>query len=338
MELLSFLPPDILKVLTITVIALIVIITISISAIVYGYAFRKLWGDMQFRYSIMRVGPHGLLQLIADALKFFLKEDIVPNKADRFLFVLAPFLFFVPFIMLLMTVPVSETFVAMNLELGLFFFFAFLTVLPIGLILAGWASNSKYSLIGGLRAAAQQLSYEIPLLIAVIGVIMLSSSLNFGEIVAKQAGVITINGFKTFIPNWFIILQPFGFLIFFVAALADTHMPPFDLPEGESEIVAGPFTEYSGIKYFLFLMVEQFAVIVISVVIAILYLGGWNGPFLPPVVWLLLKTAAILWLIIWTRVTLPRLRIDQLMNLGWKVLLPLTLANLTITGILILGS
>ncbi|KKM06101.1 hypothetical protein LCGC14_1747400 [marine sediment metagenome] len=326
---------DLAQTLIIGVIAFVIVL---VNIIVIIYIERKVLGDMQWRLSIMRVGKHGILQPIADAIKFMTKEDIIPRKADQFLFVLAPLLFFVPTFMLFTMIPMTENFVAKNMELGLFIFFAILTIMPIGLILAGWSSNNKYSLIGGLRAAAAQISYEIPLLLAVIGIIMLAGSMNLVEIVQSQKGVIELFGVKTFIPKWFIIYQPFGFVLFFIAVLADINRPPFDLPEAESELVAGPFTEYSSMKFVLFLFAEYTVLIAMSAMITIMYLGGWYGPLLPPIVWFLIKTYFVVWLAIWIRGTVPRLRIDQLMNLGWKVLLPLTLLNVTVTGIFILGA
>ncbi|TET53612.1 MAG: NADH-quinone oxidoreductase subunit H, partial [Actinobacteria bacterium] len=212
-----------------------------------------------------------------------------------------------------------------------------LTIMPIGLILAGWASNNKYSLIGGLRAAAQQISYEIPLLLAALGVIMVAGSLNMIELVEKQSGFLLSIGGIGIIPQWFIFFQPFGFVLFFIAVLADLNRSPFDLPEAESEIIAGPFTEYSSMKFIIFLFAEYATLIVLSGVIVIMYLGGWNGPsFLPPVIWFFLKLYFVIWFGIWIKGTVPRLRIDQLMNLGWKVLLPLAFLNITVTGLFIL--
>ena len=326
---------DLAQTIIFGVIAFVILLA---NIVVIIYLERKLLGDMQWRLSIMRVGKHGILQPIADGLKFMTKEDIIPRKADRFLFILAPFLFFVPTFMLYTTIPMAENFVAKNVEIGLFLFFAILTIMPIGLILAGWSSNNKYSLIGGLRAAAQQISYEIPLLLAVIGVIMLAGSMNLTEIVQSQKGVIELFGIKTFIPKWFIIYQPFGFVLFFIAVLADLNRPPFDLPAAESEIIAGPYTEYSSMKFVLFMFAEYAVLIAMAAMIVIMYLGGWYGPLLPPIVWFLIKTYFVVWLAIWIRGTVPRLRIDQLMNLGWKVLLPLTLLNITVTGIFILGA
>ncbi len=320
------------------IVGIIAFVIVLVNIVVIIYIERKVLGDIQWRLSIMRVGKHGILQPIADGLKFMTKEDIIPRKADQFLFVISPILFFVPTFMLFTTIPMAENFVAKNMELGIFIFFAILTIMPIGLILAGWSSNNKYSLIGGLRAAAAQISYEIPLLLAVIGIIMLAGSMNLVEIVQSQKGVIELFGVKTFIPKWFIIYQPFGFVLFFIAVLADLNRPPFDLPQAESEIIAGPFTEYSSMKFVLFLFAEYAVLIAMSAMITIMYLGGWYGPLLPPIIWFLIKVYFVVWLAIWIRGTLPRLRIDQLMNLGWKVLLPLTLLNITVTGIFILGA
>lgn len=317
-------------------ISIVTFIIVVVNLLFVTYVERKILGDAQWRYSVMRVGSHGILQPIADALKFLLKEDVIPRKADRFLFVLSPLLFFAPSIVLFITIPMAPNLVAKNVELGLFFYFAILTIMPIGMILAGWASNSKYSLIGGLRAAAQQLSYEIPLLLAALGVVMVAGSLNLIEIVKGQQGVITLFGFKTFIPNWFIFYQPFGFLLFYIGVLADLQRGPFDLPEAESELVAGPFTEFSSMKFALFRFTEYAVLIAMSAIIVLLYLGGWSGPLLPPFAWFLIKTYVVIWVAIWIRATFPRLRIDQLMNFGWKVLLPLTLANVLITGAFIL--
>ena len=326
---------DLAQTLMVGIIAFVIAL---VNIVIIIYIERKILGDMQWRFSVMRVGSHGILQPIADGIKFMVKEDIIPKRSDRFLFILAPLLFFVPTLMLYATIPMTQDFFAKNFELGIFFFFAILTVMPIGLILAGWSSNNKYSLIGGLRAAAQQISYEIPLLLAVIGIIMLAGSMNLVEIVKSQAGTISIYGFNTFIPKWFILYQPFGFVLFFIAVLADLNRPPFDLPEAESELIAGPFTEYSSMKFVLFLFAEYAVLIAMAAMIVIMYLGGWYGPFLPPIVWFLIKTYFILWLAIWIRGTVPRLRIDQLMNLGWKILLPLTLLNITLTGLFILGA
>lgn len=307
-----------------------------VNVMIFLYLERKVIADMQIRYGPMRVGPHGLLQPIADSLKLILKEDIIPAGADRWLFVLAPLVAFVPAFMLYLTIPLSENLVVANLDLGFFYIFGMLTVVPVGILIAGWASFSKYSLIGGLRAAAQQISYEIPLLASILGVVMLAGSLSLLDIVKAQQGYIHLFGYAI-LPRWFIFLQPFGFLFYFTAALADTQRTPFDIPEAESELVQGYNTEYSSMKMALFMLGEYSNAVVISALCVIAFFGGWSGigP-IPGIVWFFIKTYAFIYFIIWLRGTLPRIRIDQLMDLGWKVLLPLTLLNVVVTGFLII--
>jgi len=307
------------------------------NVIVFLYLERKVVADMQVRFGPMRVGPHGLLQPIADSIKLIIKEDIIPAEADTWLFALAPVIAFVPAFMLYLTIPISEHLVVANLDLGFFYLFGMLTVVPVGILIAGWASHSKYSLIGGLRGAAQQISYEIPLLASVLGVIMLAGSFSLVEIVkAQQAPLLQLGG-VTILPRWFIFLQPFGFLFYFTAALADTQRTPFDMPEAESELVQGYSTEYSSMKFALFFLGEYSNALIISALSVIAFFGGWSGPGpIPGVVWFFLKTYAFVYFIIWLRSTLPRIRIDQLMDLGWKVLLPLTLINIVVTGFLII--
>ncbi|MCK4267847.1 MAG: NADH-quinone oxidoreductase subunit H, partial [Actinomycetia bacterium] len=215
-----------------------------VNLILFLYMERKVLADMQVRYGPMRVGFHGALQQVADVLKLLLKEDIIPKAADRWLFVLAPFIAFVPSFMLFMTIPISESLVASNFNLGFFYIFGIMTIVPVSVLVAGWASHSKYSLIGGLRGAAQQISYEIPLLASILGVIMMTGSFNLVKIVEAQQGYFHLFGFPV-LPRWYIFLQPVGFLIYFVAALADTQRTPFDIPEAESELVQGYNTEYS---------------------------------------------------------------------------------------------
>jgi NADH-quinone oxidoreductase subunit H len=324
--------------LTVLLIVLKGIIALAIglgNVLVFLYLERKVLADLQVRYGPMRVGPHGLLQPIADALKLILKEDIIPTAADKWLFILAPFIAFVPAFMLYLTIPISENLYVYNLDLGFFYLFGILTVVPVGILVAGWASHSKYSLIGGLRAAAQQISYEIPLLLSVLGVVMLAGSFSLVDIVKAQQGYLHLFGVPI-LPRWFIFLQPFGFLFYFIAALSDTQRTPFDIPEAESELVQGYFTEYSSMKFALFFLGEYSNVIIISALSVIAFLGGWSGPLLPGVVWFFLKTYALVYLVIWLRATWPRVRIDQLMDFGWKILLPLTLINIMVTGFLML--
>jgi NADH-quinone oxidoreductase subunit H len=326
---------------TIGLIALKGVIALGIgltSLLVYLYMERKVMADIHVRMGPMRVGPHGILQPIADSLKLILKEDLRPAGADKWLFALAPFISFVPAFMLYLTIPISENLMVANLDMGLFYLFAMLTVGPVGVLVAGWSSYSKYPLIGGLRAAAQQISYEIPLLISLLGVVMIAGSFSLVEIVKAQQGFIHIFGYPV-LPRWFVFLQPFGLLFYFIAALADTQRTPFDLPEAESEIVEGFTVEYSGMKFALFMLAEYSNTLIISAICVLAFFGGWAGfgP-IPGVVWFFMKLYAFVYLVIWLRGTLPRVRIDQLMDLGWKVLLPLTLINVMVTGFMMLGT
>ncbi|MDP1808090.1 MAG: NADH-quinone oxidoreductase subunit NuoH [Actinomycetota bacterium] len=309
-----------------------------VNIVIFIYMERKVIADMQVRFGPMRVGPHGTLQPIADVIKLLAKEDIVPAAADRLLFILAPFIAFVPAFMLYLTIPISENLVVADLPLGIFYLFGILTVVPVSVLIAGWSSHSKYALLGGLRGAAQQISYEIPLLASILGVIMLTGSFSLVDIVkAQQVPLIKLGAF-TILPRWFIFLQPFGFLFYFTAALADTQRTPFDMPEAESELVQGYNTEYSSIKFALFFLGEYSNALIISALSVIIFFGGWSGfgP-IPGVVWFFLKTYVFVYFIIWLRSTLPRIRIDQLMDMGWKILLPLTLVNIIVTGFLMIG-
>lgn len=313
-----------------------VVITVLLAVVLHNgvflvYAERKIIADIQVRMGPMRVGRHGILQTVADSLKLILKEDTVPAYADKWLFTLAPIIFFLPAFLLYLALPISENLIILNMDIGIYYIFAFETVIPVGIIVAGWASYNKYSLLGGLRAAAQQLSYEVPLLLSGLGVIMLSSSLSLVEIVKAQDGLLF-----GILPNWFIFYQPFGFLIYLIAGIADLNRTPFDIPEAESELVAGFAVEYSGMKFGIFMAAEYSNVFLVSAVAALLFLGGWQGPLLPPVLWFFIKTYFMIFVIIWLRGTLPRVRIDQLMSLSWKILLPATLANILLTGLLMI--
>lgn len=315
----------ILEVIYVVRTALIILGTALANIMVILYIERKLMADIQLRYGPRRVGRFGLLQPIADSVKLMLKEDIIPNKADRSLFILAPFLVFIPAFLIYLVVPAGEGLIAVNLDIGIFLAFAVSTVLPIGIIIGGWSSYNKYSLLGAMRTAAQQISYEVPLLLSFLGVVMLAGSMHLGEIVNAQQGY-----------RWFIFFQPLAFIFFFVASMADLNRSPFDIPEAESEIVQGYMTEYSSMKFTLFMVSEYSNIFVFSVLTVLLFFGGWEGPaFLPGTLWFLLKIYAVIFLNIWVKSTLPRVRIDQLMTLGWKVLLPLTLINITITGFMV---
>lgn len=296
------------------------------NVVIILYIERKLMADMQLRYGPRRVGRFGLLQPIADALKLMLKEDIIPRRADRPLFILAPFLIFIPAFLMYLVVPAGDDLIAVKtLDIGIFFTFAVSTIIPIGIVVGGWASYNKYSLLGAMRSAAQQISYEVPLMLSFLGVVMLAGSMHLVDIVNAQQGY-----------RWFILFQPLAFLFFFTASMADLNRAPFDIPEAESELVQGYMTEYSSMKFALFMLAEFSNLFVISVLTVLLFFGGWEGPaFLPGIAWFFIKVYAILFFNIWVKTTLPRVRIDQLMTLGWKILLPLTLVNIAVTGFMV---
>lgn len=285
---------------------------------------RRLLGFWQERYGPNRVGPFGLLQVVADMIKIFMKEDWVPPFADKAVFVIAPAVIIVTILMSFVVVPFTPSIVVADLNVGLLFFLAMSSLSAYSVVLAGWASNNKYSLLGGLRASAQMLSYEVFMGLSLMGVVMLAGSFSLQDIVAAQQGV------------WFCIPQILGFIIFLTAGLAETKRVPFDIPEAEAELVAGFHTEYSGMKFGMFFVGEYLGIILISAMITVLFFGGWQGPWLPPAVWFSIKTFLFICLFILLRAALPRLRFDQLMTFGWKVMLPLALVNLTVTGALVL--
>lgn len=293
---------------------------------------RKIAGHVQFRPGPNRVGPFGLLQPAADVLKLVFKEDVMPEGANRVVFFLAPVLALVPAFVVLTVIPVGPQFVVTDVNVGLLVFFAMSSLGVYAITLAGWAGNNKYGLMGGLRSSAQMISYELAMGLSVIGVILLTGSLSLVDIVKAQSG--TMLGF---LPKWYIFYQPVGFIAFVIAMLAETNRAPFDLPEAEGELVAGYHVEYSSMKFAAFFMGEYANMIAISCVATVLFLGGWHGPWLPPVwggiIWFVLKVSILQVFFLFVRWTLPRLRYDQLMNLGWKVLLPITLANALVTAI-----
>lgn len=291
-----------------------------------SYFERKIIGRMQARLGPMVVGPYGLLQPIADGLKLFFKEDIIPADADKPVFYLAPIISLFAALSSLAVIPLFNNFVIADINVGLLFILAMSSLSSYGIIMAGWASNSKYSFLGGLRSSAQVISYEIALGLSLVGVMMLAGSLNLTDIVKAQ---------EKYPFGMFLIPQIIGCSVFVISGIAETNRAPFDLPEAESELVAGYFVEYSGMRFALFFVAEYMAMIIIASVGIVCFLGGWNGPFaIPymPFAWFFVKLWVLLFVYYWVRATLPRYRYDHLMNLGWKVLIPLALANIVITA------
>ncbi|AMX03066.1 NADH-quinone oxidoreductase subunit NuoH [Microbulbifer thermotolerans] len=281
---------------------------------------RRLLGLWQDRPGPNRVGPFGLLQVVADMIKLFFKEDFVPRFADVPVFILAPAVVMATMLLSFAVLPISPTIGVIDLNIGLLFILAMSSMAVYSVILGGYASNNKYALLGGLRAAAQTVSYEVFMGLSLMGVVMLSGSFNLREIVSAQQ------------DGWYLLPQFIGFVVFFIAGIAESHRLPFDLPEAEHELTAGFHTEYSGMKFGIFFVGEYLSVILISALITTLFLGGWLGPWLPPLVWFSLKTAFLVLLFILLRAALPRPRYDQLMQFGWKVMLPLSLLNLLVTA------
>lgn len=300
---------------------LFIVLTIGSMLIWLERRLLALWQD---RYGPNRVGPFGLLQVLADSIKIFAKEDWVPPFADKAVFVIAPAVIMVVVLMSFTIIPFAPGIEVVDLNIGLLFFLAMSSMGVYSVALAGWASNSKYSLLGGLRSVAQMLSYEVFMGLSLMGVVMLAGSFNLREIVEAQRG------------GWFIIPQFIGFVVFFIAGIAETHRLPFDLPEAESELVAGFHAEYSGMKFGMFFIGEYLAITLISALTVTLFFGGWMGPLLPPVIWFAIKTFVFICFFILLRASLPRPRYDQLMSFGWKVMLPLSLLNLVVTGWVIL--
>lgn len=287
---------------------------------------RRLLALWQDRYGPNRVGPFGLLQVLADMIKIFFKEDWIPPFADKAVFVAAPAIVVVTVLMSFAVLPIAPGIIVVDLNVGLLFVLAMSSLGVYSVVLAGWSSANKYSLLGALRAAAQMLSYEVFMGLSLMGVVLMAGSFDLARIVDAQRRV------------WFVIPQFLGFALFLIAGVAETRRLPFDLPESESELVAGFHTEYSGMKFGMFFVGEYLGVTLVSALIAILFFGGWLGPVLPPLVWFLLKTLLLICFFILLRASLPRPRFDQLMSFGWKVLLPLSLVNLLATGAIVLAT
>jgi NADH-quinone oxidoreductase subunit H len=311
----------------------VVLLVLLLLAAYLVWLERKFLARLQIRYGPNRAGKFGLLQPIADTIKMLTKEDIVPAAADRPVFLLAPAVVATTALMMFAVVPFGSSItlfgkkvplVITDLNVGLLYVFALSSLGVYGVAMGGWASNSKYSLLGGIRGAAQMISYELALGLSLIPIVMLAGSFSIVEIVRAQ-------------ENYpFILVQPFAFVIFMISAMAESKRIPFDLPEAENELGAGYHTEYSGMRFGLFFLGEYVHLQVLGALVAVLFLGGWRGPILPPPVWLLIKIVFVALVMIWVRGTLPRLRYDQLMALGWKVLIPLALVNIMVTGAVLL--
>lgn len=295
---------------------------IAVSAMFLVWWERKVSALIQNRMGPMIVGWHGSLQSVADMVKLLLKENIVPSSADKLVWWLAPFFVTVPSIAVFVTIPFGKNMIVHDLNVGVLFITSITSVCVLGIFMAGWGSNNKYSLLGGMRSAAQIISYEVPLLLSIVLVVMETGTLSMQEIVHAQS-----NG-------WF-ILKPhlaLAFLVYLISATAEVNRVPFDIPEAESELGAGYHTEYSGMKFAMFFVSEYTNFFIISAVATTLFLGGWQGPWLPSPVWFLIKAYGIVFLLMWVRWTLPRVRMDQMMSFAWKVLTPIALLNLLISG------
>lgn len=317
---------ELTDIISLAVLAVIVFGFLSVMALFLVWWERKVAGHIQQRYGPMMTGWHGVLQTIADAVKLIQKEDIVPAAADRKVFFWAPVIVFVCSFAAYVVIPFGKGLIVADLNIGILYVVAITTFTIISLLMAGWASNNKYALLGGMRSAAQAVSYEVPMVLAVLGVVLVTGSMSMNDIVKSQSAWA---GF-----HWNIIFQPLGFLIYIIAATAESNRTPFDIPEAEQELVAGYNVEYSGMKFAMFFLAEFVNMFTLSAVATTLFLGGWNGPFLPSWVWFLVKTLGMVLIFMLFRWTYPRLRVDQLMEFAWKALVPLAFVNLIYVGIM----
>ncbi len=297
-----------------------VLVVVVVNALVMTWAERKVSGRIQRRIGPKEVGPSGLLQPIADTIKLISKEILTPKDVEKPLYFLAPALIFVPVLVSFVVIPFDGFLQVKDINVGILVVLAFSSLSVLSLLLAGWGSNNKYSLIGSVRSVAQNIAYEIPLLLSLLAVVFMVGSLSLKDIVEAQRGM------------WNVIYQPIAFLVFFVAGVAETNRTPFDLPEAESELVAGFHTEYSGMRFALFFLAEYTSMFIICAITTTFFLGGYLGPILPGFVWFFVKTYVLMFVILWFRWTFPRVRFDQLLNFAWKLLIPVSLLNLIATG------
>lgn len=305
-----------------TLVGVVCILTlILLSALILVYVERKVCAWMQMRLGPNRLGPYGIFQTIADIIKLMTKEDIKPEMVSGLMWAMAPILMFTVVMTTYAVIPFDDGVIFADLNIGIFFFLAVGAQATLPILMAGWASNNKFAMVGGMRAVAQMVSYEIPLVFSILGVVMITGSMKMSDIVKAQEGL------------WFIVTQPVAFVVFVIAATAESNRAPFDLVEAESELVAGPFVEYSGMRFAYFFLAEYASMVGASCIAATLFLGGWHGPWLPGWIWFFIKVSAMIFLFMWFRWTFPRIRVDQLMSFGWKVLLPLSVANILVTGV-----
>ncbi len=325
-----------LEIILISSVKIVIVVIAVLTGCAYAtYMERKVVAFMQHRIGPLYAGPYGLLQPIADAVKLIFKEDVVPNNVERMTYALAPIISFIPALLTFAVVPFAADatlfgrqikMVISDLNIGVLFIFAVTSLGVYGIVLAGWSSGSKYSLMGGLRSSAQMISYEVGYGLSIIGVILVANTLSLRELVAQQASVL----------DWFVWKQPLGFLLYLTCAIAETNRLPFDLPEAESELVAGYHTEYSSMRFATFFIGEYANMLAVSSVGATLFFGGWQGPYLPSIVWFIVKVFLFMFFYIWLRGTFPRFRYDQLMSFGWKVLFPLALLNTMVTAAVVM--
>lgn len=302
---------------------LIILVFVPLNSAFLVWLERKVAGHIQLRPGPMEVGPHGILQTLIDAVKLMSKEMITPKLADKFLFWLAPVIIIIPAIVCFVVIPFSPLMQVREMNVGILLIFSFSSLTVLSILMAGWASNNKYALIGAVRAVAQNVAYEIPLLLSTMSIIIMTNSFKMSEITAAQS------------PVWFIVYQPVAAIIFFISTTAETNRAPFDLVEAESELVSGFHTEYTGMRFALFFLAEYTNMFIAASMGAVLFFGGWHGPFFSGLIWFVVKVYILIFVIIWVRWTFPRLRFDQLMNFAWKVMIPVALLNLMITAIVL---